>query len=316
MMAIADMNDADDIIRYYGSVDKYFRKSELDANIDVNWVSVSTFGILSHDDIRRYAKYLHWDIMSGTQDLPEDLIEAYAEFVDWACIGMYQSLSLQFVLKFMHKLQYLQDVLSKSSFSIDELKVLTPYMELDHWKTVCRYQIVDEQFIEEYASDKLEELMAIILLNQRVTEEFMDRHANIISSWSIVAYTQKMSEEFMIARYQNRRSWFVLMTKQDMSPEFIETNLDKLAFASLPMYHQLTENTIRILQNILDWNFVSEYQRNLSIVFIKEFRHKLTMNCSNIKNCILVEQQRRELKQICEFLQTPEIIVEQLILYV
>ena len=105
-------------------VKKYLSK-ELLINIEKapsiqDWFSISYNSILDEGFIRKYNKYLKWDLISIRQvlsaeliieykdridfNLSEDFIREFQDKVSWASISFHQKLSKEFICDFHHKI--------------------------------------------------------------------------------------------------------------------------------------------------------------------------------------------------------------------
>jgi hypothetical protein len=72
----------------------------------MNWKKISnrTGGKLPRFVIDCFFKQLDWNKISSSADLDEDTIIAYKRYVNWDEIFMYQTLSLEFMKKWKHKM--------------------------------------------------------------------------------------------------------------------------------------------------------------------------------------------------------------------
>lgn len=117
------------------------------------------------------------------------------------------------------------------------------------WKNISKFQILDEEFIEKYRK-YLD--WSYICSVQRLNEEFIEK---ILERYSIDCYI----DFHLISQYQC------------LSEKFIEKYLDRLNLKSICEYNKLSDSFMFKHKDILDWNIISNYQE-LSVDFIEKMK--------------------------------------------
>jgi len=71
------------------------------------WEYISNHEDLSEDFIREFKDYLNWEDISYYQTLSEDFIREFKDYVDWENISSYQILSEDFIREFKDRVNWL-----------------------------------------------------------------------------------------------------------------------------------------------------------------------------------------------------------------
>ena len=102
-------------------------------------------GVLTDRFIMRFDRFLNWDLLSANYDFSLEMLRTYQHRVNWCSI------------------------LKRFKFTESFLREMAPNFE-DCWELVCKYQVLTESFIRDYASKFDYEL---VLLYQDVSGKFV-----------------------------------------------------------------------------------------------------------------------------------------------
>ena len=103
------------------------------------------------------------------------------------------------------------------------------------------------------------------------SEEFIEKYAACLNenSWACISIWQKLSEEF-IDRHADKLNWFYISCKQRLSEKLIEKHKDKVDWVCISGQQKLSEDFIRRHATDVDWSRICNHQI-LSEEFIEEF---------------------------------------------
>ena len=114
------------------------------------WSYISRYQELPEDFIREFKDYVDWYFISTKQKPSESFIREFKDYVDWYCISKYQKLSEGFIREFKDKLGWacISKYQKLSESFIREFKY-----KVD-WHCISKYQKLSNEFTEEF-KDKL-----------------------------------------------------------------------------------------------------------------------------------------------------------------
>lgn len=97
-------------------------KSSYSSFKDIDWSEVSLSQDISEEFIEKYKDYLDWELVSSHITLNEDTIGKYGKYLDWNVISKYQVLSPEFMEKYENKLDW--EMISKHQPFVDLEKLV------------------------------------------------------------------------------------------------------------------------------------------------------------------------------------------------
>ncbi len=130
------------------------------------------------------------------------------------------------------------------------------YGEVSPWERFVKTQVLSESFIaKNIRMFKNGGIFEDILRHKKLSEKFIERHAESFQEWWTVAERQKLSERFIenhsiyltwericsfqnlseafIEKHKKEVDWKAISYKQNLSIDFINRHSDKLDFAAL-----------------------------------------------------------------------------------
>lgn len=248
----------------------------------VDWNKISERKDLSNEFIRKYSKYIKWNILLKNRKLDKNLIEQCFQDINVADLIIYQSLSEDLIEKVINKTNSL-------------------------WGEISHFQNLSENFIDKY-KDKL--VWAYLLQKGNLSEKFLISHDNYID-WCALsrAYKDKLSDDFlfkyrekvdwdefsarnkpfsnrMLKRLKKYINWNIYVKTHKLTEKIIERNLNYFDKKRLLTYQYLSEDFIELYADKLGWNNISELA-HLSMSFLQRYRYYVNWGlCETNRNII------------------------------
>jgi hypothetical protein len=126
-----------------------------------------------------------------------------------------------------------------------------------------------------------------------------------MTGWKDILMNRKLSEEFM-AKYENIIDWEYISKYQKLSEEFMEKHINKIGQWLISRYQILSEKIMEKYFDKIDWYNVSYFQK-LSEKFIEKYKNKINAN-GIIKNKKIMKNY-----ELSKILHTPIIMNDELI---
>ena len=259
------------------------------ANIDIYVENLEQFNILLNKGVELYQ--FDWDEISEIDNLPEDFLIKFADYVDWKTICKNKELSEDFIRKFADKMDW-NDISERLILSEDFIR---EFQNKVNWETISYTQELSEDFIREFQNkvdwvyismhQKLSEDFIRefedrvnweeIFFNQTLSEDFIRKLANKIEehNWSTISQHQTLSEDF-IREFKDKVDWKFISREQTLSEDFIREFQGEVDWLDISINQKLTEDFIREFQDKVDWYYIS-YRQKLSENFIRAFQDKV-----------------------------------------
>lgn len=177
---------------------------------------------------------IEWNTIIQKLVLSENFIRSFRSKLNWYSLSWCQKMSEDFIMEFKN--------------SVD-------------WVCIMTRQDLSEPFITkviehmDHSSDMGKYLMDAILINRRVSENFMSMYV--------------IKNRFGFGTEENFAS---ISMFQKLSENFIEQNMHVLDLAAISKYQTLSESFVRKWKHLLDMPSVLEKQ-SLSLRFIEEYQH-------------------------------------------
>jgi len=160
--------------------------------------------------IKNMVKKIDWGRISMYQELSEEFMHEFQDYLDWGFISEYQSLSEKFMEEHQDKIYWCHLHSNMSEEFIEKLE------HRISWYNVSRYQNLSEKFIEKHADKVNWEYISVF---QKLSEEFIEKFQNMVI-WEYVAKHQKLSEKF-IEKFEDRMSCIDVVFHQKLSEGFL-----------------------------------------------------------------------------------------------
>lgn len=184
---------------------------------------------LSKSFLEKYSHLIHWETASRNQVLSEDLIERFADKVDFKEISRNNktliNLSNEFFVKHKDQLD-IQEVLKHKDFDFEYLK--ENFMDKPHF--ILRGQPVTDEFVDENI-DTFKEYLSQLSYNEnaKITDDFIEKHYtnDNLSTFAIKKFLdmRDFNEKFLhkLANKFSKSEARLIFQKQKLSSDFIET---------------------------------------------------------------------------------------------
>ena len=184
----------------------------------------------------------------------------------WKSLTECLVLSVPFILKFKHKLSWM-DTLQSYHYSEDFIR------EFQHrlsWKHVSQRKL-SEDFIREFHKKVCWNHISTKQLSEQFIRDFHDK-----LDWIILSEKCKLSES-TIREFNNKVYWKTVVKKQKLSENLIRdfsNNFDEHDWTCITYYQTLSVPFMREFHDKVDWSYVQTIQ-TLTENFIIEFKDKM-----------------------------------------
>lgn len=221
--------------------------------------------------LKKFAKKIDWEEMSN-EDLPEDFIERYANFVDWNVISYYQTLSEEFIDRFADRV----DWRSISRFQTLSEAFISQHSEDIYWDEICSSQKLSIGFIQQHL-DKID--WDSISRCQNLPEDFIEQHTEQINWENGISRNRNISEEFL-EKHADKLNWSYVSSRSFSSEAFFGRNTDRLDWSYVAIVHYNMSLAFMIkymdrLFNHLNWKAIAK-RIDLTREFIDKYKEKLS----------------------------------------
>lgn len=162
----------------------------LDKHIMVNWESLSEDTSVPEDVLYFYKDKVNWDKVLYARKISRELIEKLKDVWGWRTVLSTQDTDLQFLEKY------------ESYIDEDDR-----YDHHDIWDALLYAQDLSEDILDRFF-DKFDQ--ESLMLNQKVSEEFINRHIKDLYCWKSISEYQKLSEDF-IRKHAKDIHWLSLI---------------------------------------------------------------------------------------------------------
>lgn len=196
-----------------------------------------------------------WRSCLINEQMSEDFIEKYIDYLDMLYICIFQKLSEQFLER-----------------NIDGLD----------WWGISKNQILTDDFMRRHFSMLYTD---IICVNQKLNEKFMHDYRNELD-WTLLCMKQKMSEQFLEDHF-DYISWSAVSRHQKLSTAFMEEHVTKLDYCDISIYQHLDDTFMSKYFKILNKEHICKYQK-LSEDFIERYYESLNDMCK--KNILYYQE--------------------------
>lgn len=161
--------------------------------------AVSTYSDLPVWFLKRYRKYLDWEMLSQFITLTMEICEEFQDNIKWNVCGIYrhQILPDDIIQSYGHKIP---KICPERISQIDNTDMLWKYRGNFNWNYISEHCILSLSQIEKF-------------------------HSYV--SWKHICKYQKLSEEFM-RKWKHKLAWATVSKYQELSLSFIEEFQDKL----------------------------------------------------------------------------------------
>ena len=160
-----------------------------------------------------------WYTLSKYQNLPEEFIREFKDYVLWTEISKFQQLSEEFIREFADQLDWYY--ICRDQKLSEEL--MSDFREYLHWRTICVYQTLSEDFIDDF-QDYI--FWDCILHCQNVSFQFLIDHIEFFDFEDYTLYYY-ISED-VIRQLKDYVNWKYVSKYSSLSEEFIREFQDKL----------------------------------------------------------------------------------------
>lgn len=147
----------------------------------IGWDRTSQIMSLSEEIIRKYKNEFNWERLVEIQiDIPAELIEEFADVVDWYAVSQFQYISTEFIIKYSDKIDwyrlsmnqriteetidYFRDKMDWRQIS-QKREHLSPEFIIEHWNFLSPYGIPKCVDFSVNLYNESEELKLLIELN-------------------------------------------------------------------------------------------------------------------------------------------------------
>jgi hypothetical protein len=226
---------------------------------------------LSERFLRNYGSMIYcWDDILKYQCLSEEFIDEYINRFEFRKIFVYQKVSEKFIEKYKSRIEDWSQIIESQKLS--EKFIEDNFIDEEYWETIFIFQILSESFIEkyykklwiQYSNKNIEEILLIILRNQKLSEKFIinwllpqfsnlediKKNKEIISN---ILHYQSLSEYFL-EKYvdEKTKDYYVSFRKTNISKKYVEayiTRKNGSIMNSIIRNYQLSE---KILEKYID----------------------------------------------------------------
>ena len=150
-----------------------------------------------------------------------------------------------------NKIKIIEEITDIEKFFDENIKKFKVY-----WGYISINQRLSEEFIEKH-KDKVD--WYFISRYQILSEEFIEKHKDKVN-WNCISIYQKLSEEF-IDKYSDKVDWYDISRYQILSEEFIGKHKDKVNWVCISINQKLSEKFIEKYKNKINWHHISIYQK-------------------------------------------------------
>lgn len=262
----------------------------------VIWDRVSAVGKLSEDFIRRHQDEVDWLYISTCQDLSEEFMREFIDKLSWIDLLQFQkNLSTNFIRELKDlgiNIAYISSNENTNEKMVDEFfddMVMDEVFSNAHlseewirnfkggkpWFTIIESQKLSDDFLEELVaqyrivrpSDPTY-IFKSILEWQNVSEDFLERHFNELTSEDFTYIHKELSEDF-IRRHKNSLDWRVLCSRQKLSEKFVDemknfVDWDNLSLNASSMF---SEQFIEKYKNKWNWSMLDYSQCSTNFIY-------------------------------------------------
>lgn len=265
-----------------------------------NWaIVIHPFNILNFEELENFIDYIDFDALLKHQQVEENFIVKYIDKMDFRILAMYQQLSIPFlkvysfyldwvvlsefqkwtietIVPFQHQLDW--NYLSTNQYLTPDIIVY--FKDVLNWVTLCQslnvFDLLNESQIQ-LCFDDIDWLNSIMYHNI-TTETFLKYHKEFeLHNYITNSYCLN---EFELVQIINTLGidnikdidWDAMACYLVLSEDFIDYFFDYLNKSYISQHQMLSEGFIRIHRNELDWVWLSMYQSDWSLDFLKEFK--------------------------------------------
>jgi hypothetical protein len=176
------------------------------------------------------------------QNLNDEILEKYQDKLDWNIISQEQLLRIQTIIKYKDKINWsLLPLNIKTQYLFNDSFVLV-FQKENIWDNIGWMDRVTTECLWEYKNLITNQGWLSIIEHKELEEEKLEEFLNNIFSnlnvkeseiWNIICTNQKLSEEF-IEKHKDKIDWHSVSLFQNLSWEFIKKyskyiNLDNLS---------------------------------------------------------------------------------------
>lgn len=257
---------------------------------------------LSIELLEKHCEILPWDIICDTEQLDDNIIDIYSDYVEWSKVCKYP----------------LQEWIINKYHNDVDWKVISQYQKLSqdfliHWKKrlywgiVCRYQTLNEGFInymiqkgaaicnsnfcDQHAPQEKKCVIYIDLIfeYQRISDDFIVDYVEYLDIWiddkedlkhlnNETSQSELASQVEPVIDFEPISGWDALpyvFRKQKLSSSFIDKYWEDIHPHMLSKYQIISEDLIMDTGNHVNWNWKYLSQQHLSEELMETFYHKL-----------------------------------------
>ena len=137
-------------------------------------------------------------------------------------------------------------------------------------------------------------LISILGYNLNEKKYSMEELEDIIANdeigswdWVLISQRQTISEDFM-ERHINMIHWYSISTFQKLSETFIEKYSDEVDWKGISMHQSLSESFIERFSGMLEWDYIIMHQE-LSYEFLEKHLYKYSLYINGYFGCVNME---------------------------
>lgn len=223
----------------------------VDINYTINWNSL-IYQNLPEEFMRRFYDFLDWKCISQFVEISDSFKREFSNYLDWFYLSNRQ-LSEDIIREFKDKVNWIK-ISEKSILSENFIREHKNYV---NWDIIFMYQYdLSEKFIEEfiYKSD-----IKSIIIHQLVSEKIIRKYliSNQLNFDDICYSRCKLSEEFIEEFSNNITDWNSLIISQNLSEDIIRkykhhiTDLYELGTEYLYGIFELSDEFIEEFKDLL-----------------------------------------------------------------
>jgi len=199
----------------------------------LDWDYIQTYGLVTEDIIEKYADKMNWSIIS-MKKCSTNFLEKHIDKIDFDIIAIYQKLSPKFIDTYKDKLNWI-DICMYQPMMPSFIEEHINYLTDPCWINISKYQMLDFDFIMEHA-DKLN--WQIMSVYQNIAySEILEKYDKEID-WDALSYYQPLSYE-IIKKYKNSGKFNFDKLVENPGIHFTEEIVETLVADSLLNDHEL-----------------------------------------------------------------------------
>lgn len=215
-------------------------------------------------------KKIDWKTIVETQDLSEDLLTKYKEYLDMNLVSQEQYLTLKFIL--LNNTDINWEILPtnlKTKYLFND-SFVELFEDKAIWTNIGWMELVSMDCIFKYTDKINSNGWYTILEHKELTMDNLEKILEIINDnnvWEIISGSQELTNEF-IDKYNDKLIWTTICLFQDLSWDMIEKYHTKISLKFLSKNDCLTKELVtKISENKELFNDeLEEYEFNIEDV--------------------------------------------------